>query len=151
MRSIIAAVVVAAILCGPAHVARAQDRGSEMGYALTATAANLGYTPFKVLVAAVYLPVGAVAGLLGGGDTRAQYALWVPFVGGDYFVTADHIAGRRPLEFLGHDYADTPSRYGRAHFGSAVYDAGYVERMPCAQGKPCCQKADAPCRQSAGD
>jgi hypothetical protein len=79
-----------------------------------------------VVVAAVGLPVGAVAGFLNGGDTRAAYAIWVPTAGGNYFLTADMMDGRQPVEFFGSDYADRPGRYGQTHHGSGAYDAKYT-------------------------
>jgi hypothetical protein len=136
MRKTIAGFMVAATLCGPA-VARAQDPGREVELSVLAAVSNLWYTPAKVVVATLGLAAGAVAGTLSGGDTRTAYAFWVPAAGGSYFVTADQMAGRVPMEFFGSDYADRPSTYGRTHHGCAAYDAKYTtEPEPC-MSHPC--------------
>ena len=56
--------------------------GNEVAFSLVSALCNIFYTPAKALVAAVGLPVGAIAGFLNGGDTRAAYAIWVPAAGG---------------------------------------------------------------------
>lgn len=125
MRKTIASFVVAASLVAGSGVARADAPGVEVGFSVLAALSNLIYTPAKVVVAAIGLPVGAIAGTLGGGDTRAAYAFWVPTAGGRYFLTADMMDGKEPIEFFGSDYADKPARYGRAHHGCGAYDAIY--------------------------
>jgi hypothetical protein len=148
MRKTIASFVVAASLFGSAGVARAQDPGRELTFSFLAAMSNVVfYTPAKVIVAAVGLPLGAIAGTVNGGDTRAAYAFWVPMVGGQYFLTSDQMDGSQPIEFLGSDYADTPSQYGRTHHGSAVYDALHHRdaRRPCCKGSEPCGTGNAPC------
>jgi hypothetical protein len=128
MRNTILSVALAAGLAATPTVARADSPGGELAFSALSAVSNLFYTPAKVVVAAVGLPIGAVAGFLNGGDTRAAYAFWVPMVGGRYFLTADAMDGREPVEFFGSDYADRPGVYGRAHFAGSGYEAGYVER-----------------------
>jgi hypothetical protein len=128
MRKTIASFVLAASLAAVPSVARATDPGDEVAFSSAAALCNIFYTPAKVLVAAVGLPVGALAGFMTGGDTRSAYAVWVPTAGGSYFLTADQMDGRRPVEFFGDDYADRPSTYGRTHHGSAASDALYIKR-----------------------
>jgi hypothetical protein len=127
MRKTIASFVLAASLAAVPSVARAIDQGEEVGFSTLAALSNILYTPAKVVVAAIGLPVGAVAGFLTGGDTRSAYAFWVPTAGGRYFLTADAMDGRAPVEFFGDDYADRPSMYDRTHHGSAASDAMYVK------------------------
>jgi hypothetical protein len=126
MKRTIAGLALVAALAGTPAVARATNPGEEMVFSAVAALSNLGYTPAKVVVALVGLPVGALAGFLNGGDTRAAYAFWVPMAGGRYFLTADQMEGRTPIEFFGSDYADRPSRNDRAHHGSVAYDALYM-------------------------
>ena len=128
MRKTIASFVVAASLMMAPAVARAQDPGEELLFSTLAGVSNIFYVPAKIGVAVVGLTVGALAGTLSGGDTRAAYAFWVPTAGGRWFLTADQMAGEQPVEFFGTDYADRPSTYGRAHHGSKVYDATYGMR-----------------------
>ncbi len=128
MRKTLASIVAAASLMVAPVAAVAGPPEHEFGTSALAALSNLWYTPAKVVVAAIGLPVGAAAGFLSGGDTRTAYAVWVPMVGGTYFLTADHMDGRAPLEFFGRDYADRPGMYGRTHHGGSVYDAGYIQR-----------------------
>jgi hypothetical protein len=130
MRKTIVSFALAASLAALPSVVRAEPPGTEVGFSVLSALGNLIYTPTKVVVAAVGLPLGAAAGFLNGGDTRAAYAFWVPMVGGKYFLTSDQIDGSSPVEFFGSDYADRPSGYGRTHHVSAAYDAKYLEEKP---------------------
>lgn len=123
---IVAAAVLAASL-GTASPARALSQGEEAGFALLAAWANLLYVPAKIVVSAVGLPVGALAGWLSGGNTRSAYAVWVPTAGGDWFLTNEHLEGSRPIEFFGADYTDRPSTLPNAVVTdtyNARYDGG---------------------------
>jgi hypothetical protein len=126
MRKVIVSFVLAASIAVVPSVSRAASQGDEVAFSLVSAMCNLFYTPAKGVVAAVGLPVGAVAGFLNGGDTRAAYAIWVPTAGGSYFLTADMMNGKQPVEFFGSDYADRPGRYGQTHHGSGATDAKYV-------------------------
>ena len=128
MRRTIASVVLVAGLVVPA-AARAENSGVEIEFAAIAAFCNLAYTPSKVVVATVGMALGGAAGALNGGDTRAAYAFWVPMVGGDYFLTADEVSGRRPVQFFGSDYPDRPSAYERTRYGVAPYEAEYGRSM----------------------
>ena len=129
MRKTIASIVLAAGLIMAPVAGRAEDPGPEMGFSAIAAVCNLGYTPAKVVVAAVGMALGGVAGTLNGGDTRAAYAFWVPMVGGDYFLTSDMMDGRKPIAFFGSDYADRPSAYERTRYGVVPYEAEYGRSM----------------------
>jgi hypothetical protein len=126
MRKTIVSFVLAATIAAVPSVSRADSQGNEVAFSLASAFCNIFYTPAKVLVAAVGLPVGALAGFATGGDTRAAYAIWVPTAGGSYFLTADMMNGKQPVEFFGSDYADRPGRYGQTHHGSGATDAKYV-------------------------
>ena len=128
MRKTIVSFALAASLAVAPSVARAESPGAEIGFSLLSAVSNVFYTPAKVVVSAVGFPVGALAGFLNGGDTRAAYAIWVPMCGGRYFLTSDTMDGRAPVEFFGSDYADRPGTYGRAHHGGAAYEAKYIEQ-----------------------
>jgi hypothetical protein len=128
MRKLIVGILVAGLLGGtPAFADDHVDSGNEVGMALGAAALNLGYFPAKVLIAIGGLAVGAVAGVLTGGDQRAAYGVWVPAASGTYIVKPAHLAGEAPLEFFGTDYADRPSTnvlYGEPTMAAdAVYRA----------------------------
>ena len=127
MRKTILSFALAATLAAAPSVARADSYGAEFGYAMASAGANIFYTPAKVVMALVGMPLGAAAGFLNGGDTRAAYAIWVPMVGGRYFLTADTMDGREPVGFFGTDYADRPGIYGRTHHGGAAYESKYPE------------------------
>ena len=127
MRQTIVSLVLAASLAAVPSVARATDPGEEVGFSALAALTNILYTPAKVVVAAGGLTAGALAGFFTGGDTRSAYAFWVPSAGGDFFLTASMMDGRRPVQFFGDDYADRPSTFERTHWGDPASDAMYVK------------------------
>ena len=123
-RTLSMAAVLALLLVGRPAVSHATDGGQEFSKAIAAAALDLVYTPAKVLTAIVGLPIGAMTGVLTGGDTRSAYAVWVPTASGTYFITAANIEGREPVQFFGSDYADQPSTSAEADKGG-IYDAMY--------------------------
>ena len=88
---------------------RALTQAEEAGFAIITIGANFFYVPAKLALAAVAMPVGGIAGLFSGGDARTAYAIWVPALGGTFFLTNSHMDGSKPIEFLGSDYPDTPT------------------------------------------
>ena len=112
-------------LVGPAITPGAQGQGTEASTAIAASYGNILYTPAKLVVAFVGMIGGAIAGVATGGDTRAAYAIWVPMVGGDYFLRPEVLDGTRPLAFFGSDYADRPSTMSSENDGSYAYEALY--------------------------
>ena len=102
-RASITLLLMAFLACGPV---RAQDRdpGREFGLAGASVAANLLYTPPKLLTALIGLPLGALTGVCTGLNVRSMYAVWVPTVTGTYFITPAHLEGTRPIEFFGSHY-----------------------------------------------
>jgi len=125
-RTLSMAAVLALLLVGRPAVSHATDGGQEFGKAIAAAGLDLFYTPAKVVTAIVGLPIGAMTGLLTGGDTRSAYAVWVPMASGTYFLTAANMEGREPIQFFGSDYADTPSTSAEADAGGGgIYSAMY--------------------------
>lgn len=124
-RALSIAAVVLALLAGRPAAGSATQDGQEFSMAIAAAAANLLYTPAKIVTAVVGFPVGAMCGWLTGGDTRAAYAVWVPTMSGSYFITPANLEGREPIEFFGTDYADTPSR-ARGPYTGGIYDVQYA-------------------------
>ena len=101
------------------------DQGLEAGTSLSASYLNLVYLPAKIVVAVVGGIAGGLAGVLTGGDQRAAYAIWVPLMGGDYFVRPENLSGERPLAFFGADYADQPSTWNVDTDSTYAYEALY--------------------------
>jgi hypothetical protein len=135
MRTVIVALLAAAlgVLPAQAHEPEA-NQGLEVGDAVAATYINLGYVPAKLVVATVGMVGGALAGFMTGGDTRAAYALWVPTVGGDWFVRPEHLEGERGLAFFGSDYDDTPSLRGGENDTTYGYQGLYSRGMSGTSG-----------------
>jgi hypothetical protein len=125
----VAALSLAVLLCvapvAGAHVPGANHStpGHEAALAVTAALASLVYFPAKVAMASVGLVSGGLTGLVTGGDTRAEYAVLVPLVGGDYVVRPAHVDGVRPFEVFGTHYDDEPSQRGSDR--SIIYDSLY--------------------------
>jgi hypothetical protein len=117
-----------AVVLGLASATSAREitQAEEAAYAVLATGANLFYVPAKILVAVAAIPVGGLAGAFSGGDARTAYAIWVPAMGGTYFLTNGHMDGSEPIEFFGYDYDDqlAPSRpIGR----TVIFDTPYSD------------------------
>ena len=129
-RTAIAAVLAVALGALPAQAHDpVANQGLEVGDAVTATFSNLGYVPAKLVVATFGMVGGALAGFMTGGDSRAAYAVWVPMVGGDYFVRPAHLEGERPLYFFGADYDDEPSLRGGENDTTYGYQGLYYRDM----------------------
>jgi hypothetical protein len=126
MRTLNAAAVSLALGAAPALAETPQpDQGLEGGSAISASYINVLYTPAKIVVAAVGAVGGSLAAVLTGGDQRAAYAIWVPLMGGDYFVRSENFNGGRPLAFFGSDYQDRPSTVNVTNDATYAYDALY--------------------------
>jgi len=125
MRRVLVALVVLGVVLGRPAVLRAESAAAEFGLAVGAAAGNLLYLPGKVVVALGGLVLGAVTGVLTGGDVRAAYAVWVPAASGTYLLTPAHLEGTVPIEFFGSDYADQSSKAAGAAEGAGIYDIQY--------------------------
>ncbi len=73
---------------------------SGIGLAAALVGCNLVYVPAKLAYAAVGAIVGGAALVLSR-DAAVANDVWRPALGGDYFVTADHLRGEEPLHFAG--------------------------------------------------
>jgi hypothetical protein len=102
--------------------ARAPTQAEEAWFSLLATGANLFYTPLKFAIALLAMPVGGFAGAASGGDARTAYAIWVPALGGTFFLTAAHMEGTKPIEFWGSDYADQPLPEKKGQEETLIFD-----------------------------
>ena len=124
MRRVLVVIVLGMLLLGHPVPGRAQP-GSEFGLAVGAAGANLLYMPAKWITALGGLVLGGMTGLLTGGDERAAYAVWVPAATGTFILTPSNLDGTEPIEFLGSDYADRPSKATSTHQGRGIYEAQY--------------------------
>jgi hypothetical protein len=124
-RTWIVGMVAAALVLGRPVPGRTASPGAEFGMAIGAAAANLLYLPAKATVATLGLAVGALAGVLTGGDSRSAYAIWVPAASGTYLLRPANLDGTEPIEFFGSDYADTRSARTSGPETSAIYEAQY--------------------------
>jgi hypothetical protein len=126
MQRLLIILMFTAVVLGRPVSARAHDQpGADFGLAIGAAASNLLYTPAKVVMATAGLAVGAVTGMLTGGDVRSAYAIWVPAASGTYFLTAANLEGTEPIEFMGSDYADRPSPGSAAAEAGGIYESQY--------------------------
>ena len=125
-RRVLAAGWIAGALLAPAS-ANAVTQAEEAGLTLVATWANIFYLPAKAAVALGSIPVGGVAGVLSGGDMRTAYGIWVPAMGGTWFLTNGHLDGSKQLQFFGADYEDTPTPALRGD-DNVIEDVPYRDR-----------------------
>src|SRR5262249_34345028 len=106
----------------PPGPTRAPTQAEEAWFSVLATGANLFYTPLKFAIALVAMPVGGFAGAASGGHARTAYAIWVPALGGTFFLTAAHMEGSKPIEFWGSDYADQPLQTRKGQEETLIFD-----------------------------
>lgn len=126
MRTIVAVVLSLTLAAVPALAeGPPSNQGLEAGGSISASYLNLVYTPTKLVVALLGAVGGGLAAVLTGGDQRAAYALWVPLMGGDYFVRPENLSGERALAFFGSDYEDRPSQVNVTNDATYAYDALY--------------------------
>jgi hypothetical protein len=128
MRTLVAGILCGTIMLGSVNPARANDGGAGAGWAMVAAACNVFYTPAKTMLALFGLVGGGITGALTGGNEGAAYAVWVPTAGGTFFLSPEQMAGTRPIEFFGSDYADRPSTADRQNNSSKLYDALYESK-----------------------
>jgi hypothetical protein len=122
------ATLMAALLgLASATSASALTQAEEAAYAVLATGANIFYGPAKFFVAVAAIPVGGLAGAFSGGDPRTAYAIWVPAMGGTYFLTNGHMDGSTPIEFFGYDYDDQLAPPRRGDDRTFIYDVPYPD------------------------
>jgi hypothetical protein len=126
----LAAAALGLVLAAPAQAqppiaeppSRAPTQGEEVFFSVLATAANIFYVPLKAAIAAVAMPAGGFAGAASGGDARAAYAIWVPALGGTFFLTPEILTGSEPFEFFGSNYPDEPLPTRRGGEETVIFD-----------------------------
>jgi hypothetical protein len=106
----------------PPAPTRAPTQAEEAWFSVLATGANLFYTPLKFAIALLAMPAGGFAGAASGGDARTAYAIWVPALGGTFFLTAANMEGTEPIEFWGSDYADQPLPQRKGQEETLIFD-----------------------------
>ena len=126
MRAASVALLVVALVAGSPARADARDAGREAALAGASVAANLLYTPAKLVMALAGLPAGALTFVCTGLNERAAYAIWVPTIGGTYFITPARLDGIKPIHFIGSRYPktmapaiakDEPCEHSKHHSG----------------------------------
>ena len=128
-RAACVALVVVTLVVGSPMRASARDAGREAALAGASVAANMLYTPAKLLLAIGGFGAGALTFVCTGLNERAAYAIWVPTIGGTYFITPARLDGIKPIHFIGSHYPAT-----MAHL--------------IAKDEPCEHAKEAPCEQS---
>jgi len=107
MRSACIALLVVALVVGSPMRASARDAGREAALAGASVAANILYTPAKAVLALGGLLAGGITFVATGLNERAAYAIWVPTIGGTYFITPARLDGIKPIHFIGSHYPKT--------------------------------------------
>jgi len=59
------------------------------------------YGAFKLAFAGLGAITGGLAWAFSGGDRQVANAIWRPSLQGTYIITPDHLAGRKPIHFIG--------------------------------------------------
>ena len=101
---------------------RAPTQAEEVLFSVLATATNIFYVPLKFAIALLAMPVGGLAGAASGGDARTAYAIWVPALGGTFFLTNAHMDGSKPIEFFGSNYPDEPLPQRTGQEETVIFD-----------------------------
>jgi hypothetical protein len=105
------AILVGAVLCVLAQVARAAGNErethywSDAGYGTLAVFANIFYMPVKVVYGTLGLLTGSLAYVLTAGDSDTAQRVWSPSLGGAYVVTPAMLRGDEPVLFNGPSYS----------------------------------------------
>jgi len=144
MRAACVGLLVVALIAGSPMRASARDTGREAALAGASVAANILYTPAKLLLALGGLPAGALTFVCTGGNARAAYAIWVPTVGGTYFLTPSRLDGIKPIHFIGRHYPsnlspavmnDEPCQHAKCHADEPCQHAKCHSDEPCEHAK----------------
>lgn len=84
---------------------QAQPEYTEPGYDLATGAASFLLTPvygaFKLAFAGIGALTGGLTWIFTGGDVETAQRIWTTSLGGDYIITPAHLAGHRPIRFVG--------------------------------------------------
>jgi hypothetical protein len=79
----------------------AQGTASGVGMQVTSFFASLCYAPLKIAFAIGGGIVGGLAYAFSGGNETTAKSIWIPSVYGTYLITPEHLAGDKPVRFLG--------------------------------------------------
>ena len=92
--------IVVCVLAVPAlaGIARA-DYLEDAGMGTATIAANVVYIPVKLGYALLGGVTGGVAYVLTGANYNVAERVWVPSMGGNYVLSADHLRGAEPIWF----------------------------------------------------
>jgi hypothetical protein len=105
------AIVIAAVVCALAQVARAAGNEkdttywSDAGYGTLAVFTNVFYMPVKFVYGTLGLLTGSLAYVLTAGDSDTAQRVWSPSLGGSYVVTPGMLRGDEPVLFNGPSYS----------------------------------------------
>lgn len=85
--------------------AQSYEEASDPGYDLATGAACFLVTPvygaFKLAFAGLGALTGGLTWIFTGGDTETAQRIWNTSLGGTYIITPEHLAGRKPIRFVG--------------------------------------------------
>ena len=79
----------------------AQGTASGAGMQVTSFFASLCYAPLKLAFALGGGIVGGLAYVFSGGSETTAKSIWIPSMYGTYLITPEHLAGDKPVRFLG--------------------------------------------------
>lgn len=104
-RTLFIVAVLGLVIALTGNPARAAEHSGTSPGAVGLQAASWLVTVPYCAVKVAYTVVGALwtslVFTLTGGDTNAAVAVWMPAVTGDYMVRPQHLAGEKPLHFVG--------------------------------------------------
>jgi len=80
---------------------KSQGTASGAGMQVAALGATVLYAPFKLVYAIGGGIVGGLAYALSGGSEQTAKNIWIPSMYGDYQIRPEHLAGERPVRFVG--------------------------------------------------
>jgi len=78
-----------------------QGTASGVGMQVTSAVATILYVPLKLAFAIGGGIVGGLAYVFSGGSESTAKSIWVPSMYGTYLITPEHLAGDKPVRFLG--------------------------------------------------
>lgn len=112
---------------GLAATEKTEAAGVDAGLGVATVVANLFYVPAKLVYAIVGGVTGGLAYVVTGGSEAVAESVLAPSVGGDYVLSPDMLAGRKPIRFSGLREADEPEAPVRT---PAVQDPYYDDGTP---------------------
>jgi hypothetical protein len=78
-----------------------QGTASGVGMQVTSAVATILYVPLKIAFAIGGGIVGGLAYAFSGGNENTAKSIWIPSIYGTYLITPEHLAGDKPVRFLG--------------------------------------------------